>query len=301
MENFSILIISFFLGIIIRKSGQIKGEVIQVINGYILNISLPSLILLYIPKLNLKPDILIPVSMAWIVFIISFIFFHLLAGVFNIPRLTMYCLILCCGLGNTSFLGLPMIEIFYGKEGIPIGILCDSPGSFLVLSVLGLPMILRANNENTTLKGTIKKIFSFPPFLAFIFSFFLIKTNYPFWLDSTLKTFGATLVPLALFSVGYGFNIHSILKTYKYIIVGLFFKMILIPIIIIFYLKFLNIQNSLLFSVIVFESAMPPMITAGIIAMEKGIDKELASNLIPVGIILSFPTLFIWNRILSSF
>ena len=42
------------------------------------------------------------------------------------------------GLANTSFVGLPMIEAFYGTADLPIGILIDQLGTYLVLSTLGI-------------------------------------------------------------------------------------------------------------------------------------------------------------------
>jgi predicted permease len=48
------------------------------------------------------------------------------------------CLILTAGLGNTSFLGFPIIEALYGQEGMKTAILVDQPGTFVVLSTLGI-------------------------------------------------------------------------------------------------------------------------------------------------------------------
>jgi predicted permease len=48
------------------------------------------------------------------------------------------CLILTAGLGNTSFLGFPIIEALYGQEGMKTAILVDQPGTFVVLSTLEL-------------------------------------------------------------------------------------------------------------------------------------------------------------------
>jgi predicted permease len=47
-------------------------------------------------------------------------------------------LILTAGLGNTSFLGFPIIEALYGQEGMKTAILVDQPGTFVVLSTLEL-------------------------------------------------------------------------------------------------------------------------------------------------------------------
>jgi predicted permease len=43
-----------------------------------------------------------------------------------------------CRAGNTSFLGFPIIEALYGQEGMKTAILVDQPGTFVVLSTLGI-------------------------------------------------------------------------------------------------------------------------------------------------------------------
>jgi predicted permease len=43
-----------------------------------------------------------------------------------------------------------------------------------------------------------------------------------------------------------------------------------------------------------FEAAMPPMITAAIVATEHDLDPALANVMVAVGIILSFLTLSAW-------
>jgi predicted permease len=48
-----------------------------------------------------------------------------------------YWLIIGGGLGNTAFTRLSMIEAFYGKADVPIGIVIDQLGTYLVLNTIG--------------------------------------------------------------------------------------------------------------------------------------------------------------------
>ena len=52
-------------------------------------------------------------------------------GNLNLPPATTGALAVVGGLGNTSFIGLPMIESFYGASGMPTGILIDQLGTYL--------------------------------------------------------------------------------------------------------------------------------------------------------------------------
>jgi malate permease and related proteins len=117
---------------------------------------------------------------------------------------TVGALILTGSLENTSFTGLPMIEAFYGAQGLGVGIIIDQAGSYFVLSTLGVGMATLLSAGETPGIGKIaRKIISFIPFQAFILALLLIPVVYPAWLDEVLRRLGGTLVPIALVSVGY--------------------------------------------------------------------------------------------------
>ncbi len=82
--------------------------------------------------------------------------------------------------------------------------------------------------------------------------------------------------------------------------IGLFYKLILGPAAL--YLLFIVVcgAEGLTARVTIFESAMPPMIVGGIVAMEYGLNPRLAALMVGVGIPLSFVTLTIWWWILQG-
>jgi len=52
--------------------------------------------------------------------------------------------------------------------------------------------------------------------------------------------------------------------------------------------------------VTLFDAAMPPMITAAIIASEHDLDPELATLMVAVGLVISFVTLSGWWWMLQT-
>ena len=52
--------------------------------------------------------------------------------------------------------------------------------------------------------------------------------------------------------------------------------------------------------VTLFEAAMPPMITAAIVAAEHELDPELSTLMVAVGLLLSFATLGGWHWMLQG-
>ena len=297
MNNVLILIISFLGGYLVKKTTSFERSQVSLLNSFILYISLPSQIFMYIPKMNFNYNLLAPISVSWIIFIISVLFFNIIGKKLNYNKKTILCLIMVCGLGNTSFVGLPLLENYFGQEGVGIGIYVDQFGTFLALSILGIPYLLFKTNENNSTYTTIKKIILFPPFIAIILAIFIKFLNFNIPYPEVIKRLGDTLAPLALFSVGFQLTFSGLKGRSRILLFGLAFKLILAPLIIyILYIKLFSLNN-LIGKVSVFEAGMGPMITSTLIVSEKNIESELASVLLAFGIIFSFITSFLWFKI----
>jgi malate permease and related proteins len=202
MSNISLLVACIFIGIGLRMSRLIPESAPASLNGFIIHVSLPALIVLQIHSVTLKPQLLMSVAMPWIMFGLAVGFFYLLSRWFNFSRATTGALMLSGGLANTSFIGLPMIEAFFGKSDMGTGILIDQLGSYMVLNTLGITIAALYSAGSTSGSAILKRIIVFPPLLALIVAFMLMPFDLPAWLSDILKRLSDTLVPLALVSVG---------------------------------------------------------------------------------------------------
>src|SRR5690554_8081123 len=72
--------------------------------------------LYYLPKIELGWDLLLPASVAWIAFGLSYLLFTFLGKMYGWSKKLIGCLIITAGLGNTSFVGIPVIQALYGEE-----------------------------------------------------------------------------------------------------------------------------------------------------------------------------------------
>ena len=121
-----------------RKAGFPTEKAISFVNFYLFNLVLPALALLYIPQIKPGWDLLIPISAAWLTFLLSWLLFGTLGKIFHWSKQVTGCLAIVAGLANTSFLGFPVVEALYGKSGLPIALLIDQGGSFLLVSSLAI-------------------------------------------------------------------------------------------------------------------------------------------------------------------
>ncbi len=302
MGNFLLLGACFFLGILLRRSGRLPDNAAAALNGFVLNVSLPALTLVYVHELSLSGLLVYPILMPWIMFAIGCAFFYGIGKWLRLPPATIGALMLTGSLANTSFMGLPMIETFFGTQGIAIGILIDQAGTYLVLSTLGITLAATyaARGSSFSAKNVLRKIAGFMPFISLIAALVLIPVQYPEWLTDLLKRLGGTLVPLALASVGYQIRWSAVRGKARLLGIGLAFKLVAAPALIAGLYGALVGFESEEIRITIFEAAMAPQIGAAIVAMEHDLDPPLVTLMVGIGIPLSFLTVPLWAWVLGS-
>jgi hypothetical protein len=103
---------------------------------------------------------------------------------------------------------------------------------------------------------------------------------------------------LALISVGLQLRFESRSQHWRFLGLGLVYKLLLTPAIIyVLYVVVLK-QDSKMIEVAIMESAMAPMITASILASTHNLKPRLSSMMIGFGIPISFITLAFWYIVL---
>lgn len=302
MSHFILLVICLILGILLRGVKRFPQETSQVLNYFILFISLPALVLNQFHAITIQASSLLPALMPWILFLMSWGFIRWATSRFQWSKKTEGTLVLMSGLGNTSFIGFPFLEALYGPQAIATGILIDQLGTFLVFSTLALLVASFYSGKSVTPQSIMRKILLFPPVYALLIAIILKPLEFHPVLTDVLNRLGSTISPLALVSVGFQLRLKKqTLRHYGHALsLGLIFKLILAPAFFsILAWKFFSF-STLEMKTILAESAMAPMISTSLIVAEFELDSELSSLMLGIGIPLSFMTVPLWNLIWYS-
>ncbi|MCU0349268.1 MAG: AEC family transporter [Flavobacterium sp.] len=301
MENILLLFLCLLLGVALQKVPQFPKNAYQSLNQYVIYVSLPALALYYIPKITISLALLYPLGIAWLGFGLSFVFFYALGTYFKWSKKLTGCLILTAGLSNTSFVGFPIIEALYGAEGLKTAIIVDQPGSFVVVTTLGILVAASFSRGNLSTSEILIKIVKFPPFIAFSIALFftIFSFEFPNALQNAFLRIGNTVTPVALVAVGLQLKIDKRSKHWSFLGLGLFFKLLIMPAFFYLLYKIILGGNGLEINVSILESAMAPMITGTILAANYGLKPKLSSMMVGVGIPLSLVTVAFWYWILS--
>ncbi len=137
MENFILTTAYLVIGMVLKRAPKFPGGTAQVLNLFVIYVSLPALILLKVPELVFSKELLVPVVMPWLMLGFSAGLILALSKITGWERAIVGVLLLLVPLGNTSFLGIPMVQAFFGGEGIPYAVFYDQFGSFLALATYG--------------------------------------------------------------------------------------------------------------------------------------------------------------------
>ena len=276
----------------LKRIPDFSDETGTVLNLFVIYISLPALVLLNIPELIFSKNLLVPALMPWGMLLFSCALILILSRLLKWERATTGCLLLLIPLGNTSFLGIPMVKAFFGDQAIPYALLYDQLGSFLALATYGsLILALYGTGEsNPTIESVAKKVISFPPFIALILAFILKAFPYPPLAVSLLKILSSTLVPLVMIAVGFQLTLQLDRKIISQLCIGLSIKLVAAPVTALFLCKTVGLEGEAV-QVSIFEAGMPPMVSAGALAILANLSPALTAALVGIGIVLSFATL----------
>ncbi|MDI9257242.1 AEC family transporter [Flavobacterium sedimenticola] len=303
MDNILLVFVCLIMGLGMQKVATFPKNGHLALNQFVIYIALPALALYYIPKVTVSTDLLYPIGVAWIGFLFSFLFFYTLGKKMGWPNRLIGCLVITAGLGNTSFVGFPIIQALYGEEGLKTAIMVDQPGSFVVMATLGIITAGIFSKGEPSRNEIIKKIILFPPFIAFVLAcaMNLLRFDFNNHLQTVFQKLGATVTPVALVAVGLQLKIDKESQHWKFLRLGLFFKLILTPALFFLLYRIMLGGQGVAVDVAIMESAMAPMITGAILASNYGLKPKLSSMMVGIGIPLSFLSLAFWYYILTHF
>ncbi|MBL8918670.1 MAG: AEC family transporter [Myxococcaceae bacterium] len=292
----------FALGALARRVSSIPRETPKVLNAWVLNVSLPALVLKAVHAVPLEPRFLLGAAVLWALFGVA-----ALAAVFAVrrgwaTREVAGALALSVGLGNTAFVGVPLVEMLGGAAAVGPAVMFDQLGSFLVFAAGALPFAMLFGGERARASVVVKRVVTFPPFLALTLALLLRPVAFPAGVDVLLARFADMLTPLALVSVGWQLELAGLAGNRGKLLAALCWKLGVAPAAMLGVLLAtgggaLTLNDR----VAVAQAAMAPMVTAAVLAAEYRLAAPLSAALAAVGALASFATVPAWWALTGRF
>jgi predicted permease len=291
-----VIVALFLLGFLSRRVIREPAHIVKWLNSFIIYLAMPALILLKVPSLALSADMMIPAGVAWAWLLVGSMMVLALSRLLAWPRATEGAMLLLVTMGNTSFLGYPMVLAFFNDTVLGYAIFFDQLGGFLILSTFGLIVIALYTPSPNGQAGQVKlvqigkRVFSFPPFIALLVAVSVPLESAMVLLSVPLSLLGQLLMPAALFVLGVQFQ-PKLLPEHKvplYSAIAL--KMLVAPILALLIVESLG-SNADVRAATVFEAAMPSMITPGLMAIHAGIAPRFVATLLGYSTVVAFISL----------
>jgi predicted permease len=291
-----LVLIALGLGYLARKLGRFPDDASDVLNRFVIEVCLPATILRLVPRLHMRWDLALLVATPWLLIGFAWLASRLLARALGLDTRTRAALLICTALGNTSFLGFPLVGALLGEPAISLAAVYDQLGSFLALcSFAPIVVAHAAGGAAIDARGTAKRVLSFPPFLALLIGLAPLPA-YPAALDSVLLALSRALIPVAMFAVGLRLRVTPPPERRAFA-AGLALKLVVAPALALGLAALVGASDEVR-DVVVLESAMPAMITAGALAMAHGLAPELCAALVGWGLVLAQFTVPAWAFLL---
>ena len=291
MENFVLIALFVGLGALFRKIEAFPDQTAQVLNMFALYVALPAVILLKVPQLEFSGEMIVPAIVPWSMLALSATLVLIIGKRFSWSRETIGVLLLVVPIGNTSFMVVPMVNAFFGEAGIPYLIIYDQIGTMLIFAIYG-SVVLALYGRAGTIKiaEVAKRALFFPPTMALLIGLLLRNWPYPEAVTKGLETLAGMLTPLVMTAIGFQLKIRLSPTILQPLVYGLAIKLAIGPLVALAGCRVLGLSN-LAADISIFEAGMPPMVTAGALAIAAGMVPELAAAMVSLGMALAFISL----------
>jgi len=284
-----ILFLIMLVGLYARKKGMLNEETDKKLSDFLLNITLPCLILSSF-NYEFSQEMLVNARLIFIYSVIIHFALIFASGVISYkykdgPKAVLRFATI---FSNCGFMGYPVLEGLFGKIGVFYGSIFNIPFNLFMLSYG--TMLYTGKKDIRTLKAALKH----PGIIATVIGLllFTFSISIPVPIYKALSSVGSMTTPLSMIIVGSMLAEIKIKEIFSGFLVyyASFVRLIIAPLITIIILKLLH-ADRLLFQISVTIETMPVAVIATVLAEKYGADTKLASRCIFISTIISMITI----------
>ena len=195
--------------------------------------------------------------------------------------------------GSLAVLGVAFIQNIYGNAGLaPLMIVATVP-LYNIYAVLVLTVrSTKPRSGAGLLRATMKSIVTNPIILGILFGlpFSLLQIEFPAVVSKTISLLAAPATPLALVSIGAGFEGAKAIQKIKPTLAASFVKLIVLPVIFLPLACWMGFRDQALVAILIMTGA-PSTVTCYIMAKNMDGDAVLSSSIIVLTTALSALTM----------
>lgn len=265
-----------FVGIALRRFGVLERDDSRVLNGVIIYAALPALIFTVVVKAPLSVELLRVVALAWAVTLLGLAVAWGLARLLRLPRAVAGGFIIAAAIGNTGYIGYPVVRALLGEQWLPPAIFYDVFGSVSVMLVFGIMIAARYGEHDEGPVNIFKEFITFPAVVAVLvaLAFRLVPWPQAVWTTVTDWTgFAGTIAaPLIMVSLGVSLDFRAFRGASASLAGLTAIKLVLLPALVVALAGVFGAGASVRMAAL--EAGMPTALLAFIVSQRFKLDKE---------------------------
>ena len=265
------LILIVGVGILLRRFHVLSLNDATALRKFVFNISLPALTFISLYSNT------IPKSALWIIpgviaiQAVGYVVFRLVPVRYRESVFSGF-------LGNTGFMGYPVVQAVLGQEALPLAVIYEQTHSLMVLGVW----------VHKNARSLIN-----PPLVAMILALILKRVPLPLFVTDTCRLVGNATSPVAMLFVGLSVDLEFNWRS----LIAAGIKLIVVPAMALALTLILPLSGGIR-SAFILQSSMPVMVASVVYGAEIGLDVQKLSRNVIVATLLFPLTVLFWSRFL---
>jgi len=221
------------IGMALRRFGLLRRQDTKPLTNVIVYVALPALIFTSVARAPLSIELLKAAGVAWAVSLAALSVAWEVAHALNLPRKTAGAFVLVAALGNTGYLGYPVVRALLGEGAMPAAVFYDVFGTVAVLFTLGIAVAARQGEHEGGL-NVLKELLTFPAMVALLVALAYRLVPLPVAVSNTVMDWtgiaASMAMPLIMVSLGVSLDMTALRGSFKPLGAAAGIKLLLLPV-----------------------------------------------------------------------
>jgi predicted permease len=272
------MLVLVLAGIALRRSGVLRREDSRALNGVIVYAALPALIFTVVVKAPLSLELAKAAGVAWGVTLVGLALAWAAARALKLKPRVAGGFIIASAIGNTGYIGYPVVRALLGERWLPPAVFYDVFGSVAVMLIFGIA-IAAHYGEHDGKVNLVKEFLTFPAVVAMLAALAFRFVPWPGAVRETVMTWtdfaGTMAAPLIMVSLGVTLDFRAFRGASVPLGVLGVIKLLVLPALGVGFAILLGASDAM--RMVTLEAGMPTALLALIVAQRFRLDSEFVA------------------------
>ena len=287
-----------WVGLGVLLGWQLPQRIPALLGKFLFWIGVPLSIIGFLQQADLHAGVWVAPIVAWIAIALSASFACLWLKRSPLSKPAKGSFLLSAMVGNTGYLGYPIVLALVGEKFFAWAVLYDTIGSTLGAYGLGAALAARFGGKSRNSSEFLLAVLKNPALWSFWIGLGLRSIALPLAITTVLRGCAWTMVAIALLLLGMRLSQIPSGLSFRSAAVSLSIKMLIVPLLVGLALPYFGIHGAPRL-VLVLQMAMPPAFATLVLTEAYDLDRELTVTALAIGSILLLLLLPVWLWLFS--